>query len=41
MISGIDMSQALAALATPHNPILLVFLAVGLGYVMDFVTDDE
>jgi len=41
MIPGIDVIHALAALATPHNPILLAFLAVGLGYVLDLVPDDE
>jgi hypothetical protein len=41
MILGIDVCHALSAVFTPHNPILLVFLAVGLGYFLDLVPDDE
>jgi hypothetical protein len=39
MILGIDVSSVLSMLLTPNNPILLVFVAVGVGFFL--APDDE
>jgi hypothetical protein len=41
MILGQDVYQALAAFLTPHNPIFLAFLAVGLVRLLDALPGDE
>jgi hypothetical protein len=41
MFLGQDVYQTLAALLTPHNPVLLVFLAVGLVQFLDLLPGDE
>jgi hypothetical protein len=39
MMLGIDVCQILSVLLTPNNPILLTFLAVGVGFFL--APDDE
>ena len=39
MILGIDVNQVLSMLLTPNNPILLVLVAVGVGFFL--APDDE
>ena len=41
MLLGQDVCQALTMLLTPNNPILLVFLAVGLVCFLDMMPGDE
>ena len=41
MFLGQDVCQTLAALLTPNNPIILVFLAAGFVFLLDRVPADE
>ena len=41
MFLGQDVCQVLTMLLTPHNPILLIFLAVGLVRFLDLLPGDD
>jgi hypothetical protein len=41
MLLGIDINNVFSMLLTPHKPILLVFLAVVVGCLIDLVPEER